>query len=274
MTSNPLAASNKESFFCVEFQYGDPTAPQFARYTDWDADVPFASGTFVSTPPLELKLPPNEGLFSDKVAEIMLPDDAFTQQHTKGEATSRIFCNIVEILRSSGPFQAITHFRGLVSHGDRNYQGRQNLVHLEGKSFKAMLRVALGLPALAQCIWTFGGIGCGIDVSALKQTGTVTSIQNKRATITGLPSQTVKYWHRGYIERQGVRVAVKDWSADNPTAFVFYREIPASWLNNTVVVAPGCDKTVKRCREWNNESEFMGFGIGMLTYNPYTETAT
>lgn len=275
MATAAIDSSRKESFYLAEFRYGDAVAPSFSRYTDWDSDFLFGSGNFISTPNMKVDVPGNDSLLADKTAQIILPTDNFVLSLSIGEPTSRVFVTITEILRAKKSFESITHFVGQVSRSRRNYEGRPGNVSLEAKPLKGMFKIALGIPCLAQCAWVFTKKGCGKDPVPLLKTGTCTFIQSKVVTVTGLPTQIGKYWHRGWIQRQGVRIGIKDWNGSQQTRFVLYKQPPLSWLNQSVEVFPGCDKLIGTCRDrWANEPNFLALGIATPPYNPLSESLT
>lgn len=274
MTSNhALDAASKRHAVLVEFRYGDPLAPSFARYTNWTEDIPFGVGLFQATPSMRLVLAANRGLPGDDVSQVVLPKDSFTLALSSGEPFSRVTATISELSASdSGASDARILVSGRVKTATRNYQGLRGVVHVEIQGLKPELEVPLGMVAMPSCQWTFTERGCFVPKTGLAKTGAISAIAAAEVTITGLPAQSGKYWHRGYVERAGVRVGIRDWSSSEPEHFVLTREPPSSWLAQAVTVFPGCDRTIDTCRSrWNNEQHFGGFGAAMPDYDPLVQ---
>jgi hypothetical protein len=265
----------------VQFRYGDPNDPIYALYTDWTEDTLGPQGTYLSVPTMEVKLPPmTSGIVEgDEPLEILLPVDAFTTPLASGMPHSPVEVTVWERVDPRTERAAATHtlFVGRVHRTRRNHEGRTDTIVVQAQNLKAQLEKALGLPATYHCIWTFGGRGCGIDLGPLRKTGTLDSAKGKVAQITGLPPQAdPRYWHRGYVERLGLRLLIRDWDGDaSPGSFRLVREPPSSWVGQTVTLTPGCDKTIEVCRaRWNREEVFAGIGYALPPYNPVIESPT
>lgn len=266
----------------VEFEYGDPASPTYSRYVDWDSDLTIGGDSYTSEKRLEVQLGADRGDFNVPQATVVLPvEDAFTTQLAKGEPHSPVFVTILErgVTVGGGSTIVTTLFTGRLAETIRNYQNRSDLIALRCRDYRALLNKPLGLQCNAQCAWVFTGTGCELSAVGLSQTGTMTSISRLTATITGLTQPaffvggtTEGYWHRGYVERDGLRIGIRDWRSGNPTTFHLVKPAPSSWSGQSVTAFPGCDKTIKTCRErWDNEEHFGGFGIEMPAYKPLFE---
>lgn len=265
-------ASEKVSAFFVELKYGDPAAPTFLRLTDWSADLTFQSLTYTSQPEMKIENLEISGIFDDRTVELTLPLVAggFTDRVANGAKHSPVYVTIWEKLfsTSGGSDQVLTLFSGKINRVIRNFQGRPNFVMLEFKSTKQRLDVPMGLVATHQCQWSFGGRGCGVTVTT--STGTMTAFSGKTATITGLSGQADRFWHRGFVEKDGIRIEIRDWV--NGTSFELMQEPPPEWAGASVKVYAGCDKSIETCRaRWNNEANFSGFGYAIPNYSPNYE---
>lgn len=271
MTTEVLELPQKNGYLYVDFLYGG----NHAKYTDWASP---ADGSFTFEPKLGVTVPDNTGTFEEKIATIELPyGDAFTTMIASGDPLPPIFVTVTERLEDVYGIvaaQTLTLFRGRVTRVAKNYQGRSGAVVVEALSVKGMLGVALGLVCTQQCVFTFGGRGCLVDLTSLVQNGTCTAIGTDRSvTITGLAgAPDSSYWRAGYVTRNGLSVVIRDWSSGSPTVFLLRERPPVEWVGQAVVVTPGCDKSHDTCKNrWNNEGQFGGFGIGMPDYHPVIE---
>ena len=285
----PLEGSEKRGCVLVECQHGDPDAPSYARYTDWSQDVsgpgPRDPDTgspsvvvYTSTPALEVRPIRRTGTFDEPPVQIYLPLDTWSDRLSAGEPHSPVYVRVLEAHETAdGRLQDVLVLHaGRLARTVRNPGGRTSTVLLESTSMKAELSLPLGLPANHLCVWTLGGRGCRIDLEPQTQPGVLASItgSGKDAAITGLPLRTGRFWQRGYLEHEGLRIGIQDWIDTSPTRFILRDQPPADWIGDVVSVIPGCDKSIETCRSrWANEARFGGFGYAMPPYDPTYETA-
>ena len=265
------------------------------RYTDSSSNRLFddllggSTFTYVATPDMDIKLGLNAGSTEDKITTIDMTKDTFLARVSDGTAYAKTAVTIWEVMDSdlSGSPTTIWLFRGRLMRTIRNYNGQADRVRIECSGVKTQLKVAMGLPANHHCTWTFGdnsselGVGvagrnCAINIKTLYSSGTLTAISAKQATITGLTTPAApagqRYWHRGYVLYDGLRILVRDWDLGTPTIFQLANFPPQSWIGQTVKVYPGCDKTIETCRlRWNNEANFMGIGYAIPSRIPTYE---
>lgn len=277
MSPPPLVAdlSAKEHRILAEFRFGDPAAPSFARYSNWDSPIAFGGGEFAPTPTMAVELPKQTGSLSDSPPRVVLPEDAFTLRLSSSEPVETVRLRLVELLRGldGSSVEPVVRYRGRLALAVRNYQGRPGAVLLEGQTPQDRLESALGIPAIGQCVWPFAGAACGVSPAGLAASGTLVSAALAVATISGLPSKPEGYWKRGYVSRAGLRIMVTSWSIADPSTFVLARVPPSNWIGAAVSVFPGCDKSPTVCaNRWNNLARFSGAGVAMLDYDPTTET--
>lgn len=279
----------------------------FQRFTNWSSDVFVNGQKYTSLVTMGIELPNNTGVFKEKDAGIELPFTAngFTDKSSNGEPFAPMFLTIYEFARpvdgSNQSSDLLTLFAGRVIRTLRNYQGRNGVVRYEAQSAKSRLNVPLGLVANHHCVWTLGGRGCaGLGFTAggspivgasvfysQQRIGTVTTITGKRVTLADIfddgsgdlnmfpwSTLTAGFWSRGFLERKGVRLLIRQWLKPGATnTFDLVREPPAEWINQRVRLYPGCDKTVQTCRSrWNNEAQFGGMGYAVPAYNPILES--
>lgn len=279
MVATPiLDAPEKRSLLVVDFTYGDPASPQRARFTDWiSGDYTYGGATYSSFPSMAVKVPDYTGGFDEGALEITLPlTSAFIQEITNGEPHSRIDVLCTEHLLTPDTLASpdvLYLFKGRVSRGIRNPQGRVDAARIEAKNWKSKLHIPLSMQCNHLCENTFLQRGCvtskGGPVGAATETATLTVIDGAKVTLSGLAGHPDRWWHRGYLERQGLRLMIRDWLNGNNFQLVF--QPPASWSGAQVSVVPGCDKSIQRCRFWVNEGNFNALGIMMQPNNPIIE---
>jgi hypothetical protein len=275
-----LETPRKFAYVGVEFRWGSCFAHAL-RITDFTRPVTINGHGYDCMPNLEVKIPVNSGTLEDKVASVGVPlsedDTHLSVRASNGEPHSPIYCIVWEVvervdLGSGIDANLLKLFSGKVETVLRNFQGNERTVVFNVKSLKARLNVPLGLVATNQCAWTFGDRGCAVDAVALRETGTLVSISGKDVVISGLSAQVDKYWHRGFVEIDGLRITIRDWDEAAGTTFKLVRQPPTHWVGQPVVVTPGCDKTIETCRDrWDNEERFGGFGYGIPAYMPIYE---
>lgn len=280
-----LAGASKTHYHLVALAYGADAAT-VERYTDWSRDVTYDSETWASVPSLALTLPPNTGGLEEQALVVEFPDglaSALLQALAAGEPTSPVYVTVIHASlplagESGDPDYLVTCDRFEVAKASR----RRGLVRLEAVSVKADLRVQLGLAATVECQWTLFGRGCGLDRAAHAETVTLAGIDSddgKQVTLTGhshpatAPGGTPgKFWDGGYLEREGLKIAIREWSASNPSVFQLRRRPPASWEGEEALLVPGCDKSIETCRaRWDNEEHFAGSGFAVPDHHTVYE---
>lgn len=266
------AQSEKESFCLVTFEYGDPNSPTIARYTDWNEDY---VGGYVGTPAMKITLPENSGTFEERPLKIEMPFDSFTDPASNGLPHSPIYVTVQEISRalSGGPEAlSLIVFKGRVTKTIRNPDGRSQRMLFNALPVKSRVEVPLAIACNHHCPWTLFGRGCGLAPQSFN--ATISAIQGKKITTASvsITGQADKFWHRGYVEYQGVRIGIQNWSSADPTNLYLVKRPPSSWVGPVLKFVPGCDKTIETCRtRFNNEQHFGGVGYAIPAYNPIIE---
>lgn len=270
----------KQCVLLLEFRYGDSLVPKFARFTNQQSDVSALGYKWQAVPEFETRVPMNIGTLGDKTLEVTLRmQSGFLTDVSSGEPHSSVRVRLMELATAvddnSRP-ELSYMFVGKLSRAKRNPEGKTGSVRLTCGQPKARLAIPLGIPANHQCCWTFTERGCFKDPAGLKETGTLSAATGKQVTITGLASHaadlTGRYWHLGYVEKDGLRISIRDWQQAAATTFYLRREPPAAWIGASVKVFPGCDKTIATCRSrWSNEEHFGGFGYAIPGYHPVME---
>lgn len=249
------------------------------------------SNTATVVPTLSMKLAPNTGAMTDDETELefLQGEDStgFLDTLVEGSAHAPVLLEVKLGLIPFGPGATVAeelHHQGyyrLVS-GHLNSEKEYRKIRLKFMHLKGLLQVPLGIAATPRCAWTLGDKSCGIDLEAEHETGTVSAIGRKSLTLTDPADFAVvtskpdnRYWHRGYFERGGLRVGIRDWSeiSSDKWTFALITDPPAEWLNQTVTLVPGCDKTPDICdTRWSNLEQFGGFGIAIPNHHPVVES--
>jgi hypothetical protein len=279
----------REGYLLVTIRYGDPTFPTFSYYTDWTQDTL----GFLSTPSMEVDLKGNVGTFDEREVQIALPKgDAFTTAFSGGLTHSPAFARIEEItagLAAGDAGERRVVFNGRVVRSIKNFEGRSDTVVLFCQNVKSRLKVPMGLACNHHCDFRVFGPGCnagGLIASAHEKYSELAAIDGNEVTVDAGASSIVtptspggnvdRYWERGYVEKDGLRIDIHIWSLADPTVFSLRRRPPDSWLlagSTSIRFVPGCHKTIEDCRAvWDNENQAGHFGYGMLPYNPQFES--
>lgn len=143
-------------------------------------------------------------------------------------------------------------------------------------SVKRLLKVKAGLQALSTCPWIYRKSPCQSTRPDI--TGTVTNLQvndkpNRiKIQISSPPDMDNSIWNRGYVEFDGLRIAIRRSYDDAGTDGIFRFDLrsfpPPDWLGEEVTIAPGCDGRIETCRIHDQEENFGGIGYAMLNRNP------
>jgi len=274
--SGIIDAAYKQSYHKVRFTSMDRTLVSpywtYDEYTDWTTDL---SGTstdgFKTTPTMEVKSMPNNGLIEDQEMRILLPEDTFTLRVAGSEPITRIKMDIWERFQDPEGASDATDlhiFSGYVVSTTLHPLGKRGVVRIAAKSPKNLLDVKLGMMATPECLWTLGEGKCGA-VAAPMSGFNVGSVAGKLLIVNSIGVYSDYYFHRGYILRNELRIGIREWRSSAPTEFHMTDVPPQDWVGAGVFVMPGCDKTLATCRSrWSSESTFMGFGYGIPAYQP------
>lgn len=207
--SEAVNLPEKDSYTLIEFRYGDPISPVFARYTDFDQNV----GAFLSQPDIGISLPENTGTFGEGYLELEMGIDAFTGPLCSGQPASRCYVRVTEVTKAvvGGPAASnLVLFNGRVAFTHKHWEGRADTCKIDCAPAKARLGKSLGLPGNHHCVWTFLGRGCTngiLDKAHLQRTAQIATIVGKRITITtpnagitapsSFGGRVDRYWERG-----------------------------------------------------------------------------
>lgn len=266
---------SKDTYLLARFEYGDPDDPDSIAFTNWTSDVP-GNPVYTSEPRMEIKVPENNGTFEQKYLDVSMPlSVSWFNDLVNGEPKAPVFIQAEEItkpIEGGDSSSRRVFFRGQLMRTIQNYQGRSDRSIAKFMSVKSRLDIALGIPANHHCAWTLFGKGCNRGKSGFSNLLTVDTIDGKVLTTTTSPSRTGKFFHRGYIEYQGLRIGIRDWDASSADTFYLVKTPPQDWIGKTMEFWAGCDKTITTCRaRFFNESNFGGMGYAIPAYNPLIE---
>jgi len=273
------ARPEKEGFIIVTFFYGTGLGTQ-AKYTDWDQ--PFLGAT--SEPRMSLSIPENTGTFDKRELRVVLPLDIFTNRASTGVPHSPIYVVIEELtqgLFTGDQSSQKILYTGRVIRTTRNYQGMNNKVGFFCLPIKSRLDISMGLPCNHHCAWTLFKGGCGVSQGAFQITAEIDSVDGSEITVSDATmlskgAADARYWKRGYAEKDGLRISIRDYDGATDTSKLYMaRPVPTDWVGGSsdILFVPGCDKTVETCRaRYSAEQYFMGLGYAIPAYSPNFET--
>lgn len=266
----------------VHLYWGDSNV---ARYTRWSEDLTVGKYTYTSEPKMLVKFdkPITIGT-ADSPVSLRIPLSR-TPFDTLSELTAHARVNaIVQEVMPGLPDTAFTRFKGFVGQVKANTRGHQQFAECKLWGIKhALGKIQLGLPATATCRHALGFGDCGFDLEIASLSGTVSNIgsgaiNRLQVTFSGSPTVTNDRFAHGYLEYDGLRIAIRrayeDGSNPDPVHTFDLRQIPpAEWDGVSVTVAPGCNKTLAACRDSfrNLEEFFLAPGRAMPAYNPVFE---
>lgn len=281
--STLLPVATKNVFYAVEFEYGDLLGVRtFVRYALRAGHEALFGDVFYSCPGGDLETGTTTVSFADKPMTVILPlrSATFSDIVSNGDPFPETLVRVWEVTRSliSGAEESFKLVDGKVGKVTRNYKGREGLVGLQCVSVKQELATPMGIQINAQCPWTLGSEACGVDLPPKYDSATIQSIGNKQVTVNWVGPSVVlteEYYFRGYLKYDDLRIPIRAWDYTNFTVIGTSSTPPAFWIGKTVIVVPGCDKTIDTCRtRWANEERFGGSGFKMPAYKPNFETPT
>lgn len=269
---NPaLTQSAKQIALLVTFTWTDSSA-KTVRFTDWTENIIDSSQTFTSLTPLSVKLPRQEGGVRDGRCVISMPASLQPGSFlSNGEKAPLVSVTVEETMWKSVIARRIL-FVGYCTRA--KLVTSRELTELEFSTTKSKLEVPLGLPVIAECPWRFGDTTCGINLEAIKDLATITDVDGRFLTVSGLANNTdVGRYHRGFVQKDGVRIGIRAYKIAN--RIELFERPPASWEGSNVYVYPGCDKLPVTCLiRWQNIEQFGGMGWKMPARHPIFDIPT
>lgn len=257
----------------VTFTWG---SNHIARYCRWTSDITVARQLFTHEPSLKVLWDrPEHGAVEDSPHEIQMavfrePFDTLDLPWPH----ARVLVEVQEI--SPGDDATLrTLFRGRVGRFTSTPEGQSLLGKAQIVGVKKLLDIRAGTQALSSCDLWLGHPACGYDLAANSITGTIIELNtgNKpnRVTIdlgSSAPDMANERWNRGYLEIDGLRITTRRSHDDGLWTFDLREIPPPDWLDQEVLVVPGCDKKPSTCAIHGRTESFRGSGIGMPNRNP------
>lgn len=265
--ANPLdTAATSKYVLLVTFTWAGGAT--IARYAAADKDVNDGTYTFAAAPTLTVDFNKQTGGVEDEPITLLMPVVNPVALMLAGYPFSRCFCLVEEVDISNIAGTRRKMFYGIVSQSVGNKNGNSALAEIKVAGLRSWLEFPLGIPANNTCAWQFGDKNCAKDLTALKVTRTISSISG--TTITLGSAITASKFNRGLITYQGLTLMIR--SQIDTTHVEMINQPPPAWSGASVVLTPGCRKTVADCTAWANIANFGGFGIAIPTFHPSVET--
>jgi uncharacterized phage protein (TIGR02218 family) len=126
------------------------------------------------------------------------------------------------------------------------------------------LQMTVGEVYTPDCAADLGDARCGVDLTALEESGTVDTVISATTFETSLVQATGWYdggeltWTGG--ANTGQTVAVRRWDAATGTLTLFLPALYPIQVGDAFTIRPGCDKTFATCKaKFDNAINFRGF---------------
>jgi hypothetical protein len=256
----------------VTFSWG----PNVARYCRWTQDLMVGEEIFTHEPSLKVLWDrPQTGGVED--APVTVQMRSFVPPFDK---LSRPFAHaVVHVSVAEANPLLTSDFRELFSGRIRQVtsrpDGQGGVARAQIIGHKSRLNRFAGMQANSTCPWIFGSPPCQFDLPANTLNGTITELSvdgifNRIIVDVGMGhDMRNERWARGHIEdADGLRISIRR-AFDDGEETMELREIPPpEWLNASVSVKPGCNKSIEVCRIHDQEENFGGFGFAAPYYNP------
>ncbi len=271
-----LEESEKETYIFIEFAFGT-SERHLVRLTDASKNQPSPGivdppGTFFAEPTLEVKLPKRTGLLKEEPLTVKLsgPFSGFFTNITSGEPHEPVTVKVWEQhLDKIGNQELLFPFAGRLTLVRKNPEGVSGAIEIQAVTEKNLLEnILVGVPGNSQCIWIYGGEGCEKAVEF--DDYTITQILGNQVKINIVPTRAERFYHRGYVELNDLRILIRDWRTGD--VFELATTPPQRWINKIARFFEGCDKLIETCRGQKfNEERFSGFGYAAPYFNPIFE---
>jgi len=141
---------------------------------------------------------------------------------------------------------------------------RDGMYVAELRGMTQRLQMTVGEVYAPDCSADLGDARCGVDLTALEESGTVTAVMSTTVFETSLVQATGWYdggelaWTSG--ANAGQTIAVRSWDAVAGTLSLFLPALYAMQAGDAFTIRPGCDKTFVTCQaKFDNAVNFRGF---------------
>lgn len=267
--STSLEKNFRSSANLIHFDAG---AAGELKLCDLTTTLSVPQGTFLPDPRISIIFPERSGGFEEKPLKMTIRNaHPLIQRLTNGYPFAPVKVDIYEYFYDevgSATDSTLHVFSGKLSKATKNADGKEDVVKMEAKSEKARLNFSLGISCNVQCSWTFGDNNCQATVTSMANT--VDTIDGTIITVGTTPVFTAGLFKKGYIERDGIRILIRDWTSG--VTFQLAKFCPPDWLGQAVTLYAGCDRFIETCiGTHNNQERFGGLGLQMTAYNPTAE---
>jgi uncharacterized phage protein (TIGR02218 family) len=141
---------------------------------------------------------------------------------------------------------------------------RDGMYVAELRGMTQRLQMTVGEVYAPDCAADLGDVRCGVDLTALEESGTVDTVTSATAFMTTLAQATG--WHDGGEltwtggANAGQTVAVRSWDTTTGTLTLFLPALYPMQAGDAFTIRPGCDKSFATCRaKFDNAVNFRGF---------------
>lgn len=262
MTNTIDSKSNKTYANLITFQYGGVEA----NYAAYDSNITVGLITYTGVPEIELSNLTFTSFFDSNYIKMKFPINlAPIDQLVRSYPHAKITVLIDEINVDDVTSKRAL-FKGQLLNVSKNPNNKADIATLTVATAKNLLSIPLGIPATSTCAWNFCDSNCKLDMDTLKRNTSISGVSGFVLTVADT-SLVGEYMHRGYVEKDGIRIAVR---IANANVLTLIRQPPPEWVSGVAVtIYPGCDKTLATCRSrWGNEENICPLGIAMPSYNP------
>ena len=238
---------------------------------------------------MKVRFGEQDGSLTDAPATVDLPSGLYPLSVLgAGIAFDKVWCSISE-WSPYGPETPdnvpVELWYGVVGSVRVNPSGIAGKTRVRVDGVKSMLDVLLSLPVQSDCVHgRFGDQGCGYNLALVSYAGTVTGVgvdgEARRVGVAfdgggpgnGLADQR---WRGGLIRVNGATVQVRASAGAGGAGeglFDVVQKPDPAWVGMACVAQEGCDRTLTRCRQLNNEGRRLALGIAIPDHNPTLTT--
>jgi uncharacterized phage protein (TIGR02218 family) len=141
---------------------------------------------------------------------------------------------------------------------------RDGMYVAELRGMTQRLQMSVGEVYAPDCAADLGDARCGVDLTALEESGTVSSVTSG-TTFEAMLAQVTGWYDGGELTwtggaNAGQTVAVRSWDAVTGTLTLFLPALYPMQAGDAFTIRPGCDKSFATCQaKFDNVVNFRGF---------------
>ncbi len=231
----------------------------------------FDIGTLTAMPELEVDMNRQGGGSKDDPITIKMKTVNPIDKLKDGKLFQPIWANVIELDPSKPETTTRQLYYGKVGTLIFNKNGRADVVEFKVNGNKYQLdKIPIGMRAQTTCPWTLGDKICDFDLITLQESPDITNIVGRTITVNALTEQASRFWERGWFQFEKMFVGIRKYTGG--LTFETYRAVSTDLIGETILLSPGCDKTVETCiAKFNNVERFGGFGYAIPAYAPIFE---